>query len=245
MRSISGRIWLSLGVVLALLIVIAGLWIVYFIHQPPSFDGTALVPPDVETDFTLVDQTGHDFTLSSAKGKVVVLTFLYTHCTDVCPFIAAKLKRVQVLLGDDASKVELVAITVDPQRDTVDRVATYSQQFGLSTSWHFLTGTQSQLQPIWQAYYVGSNVGPEAGGPTNVAPGPVPAGTLQATGLDNGLSSAEIALAQKVITTFGGGYEVTHSTPIWLIDPTGKIRVSTHEYASPDEIVHDIRLLLP
>lgn len=241
----TGRMWLVLALLLVLLIAIAGLWIAYFNQQPPGFDGTALVPPDAETDFTLVDQTGHDFTLSSAKGKVVVLTFLYTHCTDVCPFIAAKLKRVQVLLGSDASKVELVAVTVDPQRDTVDRVAIYSQQFGLSESWHFLTGNESQLQPIWRAYYVGSNVGPEEGGPTNVAPGPVPAGTLQATGLDNGLNSAEIALAQKVITTFGGGYEVTHSTPIWLIDPAGNVRVSTHEYASPEEIVHDIRLLLP
>jgi protein SCO1/2 len=244
-QSMNRRRWQLLGLAAIVVIALVGLLLVYSSQRAPKFNGTALATPSSETDFTLVDQTGNEFTLSGAKGKVVVLTFLYAHCTDVCPFIAAKLKRVQVMLGNDSSKVVLLAVTVDPQRDTIEQMAAYSQQFGHSDSWHFLTGTASELQPIWEAYYVGSNVGPEPEGPIKEIPGPLPEKTLQAAGLDNGLDGGEIAVAQDAITKFGGGYEVIHSTPIWLIDPKGEIRVSTHEYASPAEIVHDIRLLLP
>jgi protein SCO1/2 len=215
----------------------------YTDNQPPAFNGTVMDPPDQETDFHLTDQQGRPYRLSDAEGKVVVLTFLYTHCTDVCPFIAAKLKQTDQLLGADSAKVDLVAITTDPARDTQGRLADYSRSFGLYDRWHFLFGPKDALRPVWKAYAVAAEQDPEEHPPET--PQPVPLPTLQAMGLNRGLTSDDIATAQGVITQFGGGAHVTHSTPIWLIDPQGRVRVLLRQSASPEEIAHDVRLLLP
>ena len=67
-------------------------------------------------DFTLTDQHGMPFHLASTRGKVVLMSFIYTHCTDICPFIAIKMKDAYTLLGSDAANVVLVAVTTDPAR---------------------------------------------------------------------------------------------------------------------------------
>ena len=243
--SMTRPMWIVLGVTAALLVALAVLWGFYFSQLGSRFDGTELNPPNNETDFTLHDQTGAEFQLSSTRGKVVILAFIYTHCTDVCPFVAAKLRRANELLGSDASKVAIVAVTTDPGRDTQAVAAAYSRQFGLYDTWHFVVGTQAQLQPIWQAYYVGSEIDQGVPGHHDEPPQPLPEATMQAMGLDNGLTASDVATAQQAISLFGGGYHVTHSTPIWLIDPSGQVRVLLRQSASPSEIVHDVRLLLP
>jgi cytochrome oxidase Cu insertion factor (SCO1/SenC/PrrC family) len=239
------RLLIILLASLALLVVAVGLmWTLLSERRPSALVGTVLDPPDQAADFSLTDQTGATFTLSEARGRVVVLTFLYTHCTDVCPFVAAKLKAADDQLGEDAGKVVLVAITTDPERDNLNTVAAYSRRLGLYDRWHFLVGPQSDLEPLWQAYAVAAQVD----NPTDLPPEqprPVAPATLQALGLDNGLDAAEVALAQGVIGAFGGGYHVTHSTPIWLIDPQGRLRVLLRQSASPDDIVQDVRALLP
>jgi len=240
----SRRLILVLSLSLVILIGAVGLMASFFFqNQPPAFNGTVMDPPDQATDFRLTDQQGQPYRLSEAEGKVVVLTFIYTHCTDVCPFIAAKLKQTDQLLGPDASKVDLVAITTDPARDTQTILADYSRTFGLYDRWHFLYGPKDALRPVWKAYAVASEQDTEEHGAET--PQPVPLPTLQAMGLDRGLSSEELATAQGAISQFGGGYHVTHSTPIWLIDPQGRVRVLLRQSASPEEIAHDVRLLLP
>ena len=105
-------------------------------------------------DFALTDHIGRPVKLSDLKGKPVVLTFLYTNCPDVCPIITAKLNQTLQLLGPDASKVEIVAITVDPERDTAARAKQYSDQQGIGDKWHFITGSVGSLMPVWEAYGV-------------------------------------------------------------------------------------------
>jgi protein SCO1/2 len=241
----SRRMILILAMSLALLIGALGIMAAFFVqNQPPAFNGTLLDPPDQAVGFSLADQRGRPFRLSDARGKVVVLTFLYTHCTDVCPFVAAKLKETDRLLGSDSTQVELVAITTDPARDTQVTLADYSRTFGLYDRWHFLYGPTDALRPLWKAYAVASEV--DTDGEEHIeTPQPVPPATLQALGLNRGLSADEVATAQQVIGQFGGGYHVTHSTPIWLIDPEGRVRVLLRQSASPEEIAHDVRLLLP
>lgn len=241
----SRRLLFVLSLSLVLLIGAVGLLATLFFENQPSaaFSGTVMDPPDQATDFRLTDQQGRPYRLSDAGGKVVVLTFLYTHCTDVCPFIAAKLKETDNLLGTDASRVDLVAITTDPARDTQTILADYSRTFGLYDRWHFLYGPKDALRPVWKAYAVASE--PDTEDHAIETPQPVPPATLQAMGLDRGLTASEIATAQKTIGQFGGGYHVTHSTPIWLIDPQGRVRVLLRQSASPEEIAHDVRLLLP
>src|SRR5947209_8914395 len=78
-------------------------------------------------DFRLTDQFGKRVSLSQFRGKPVVLTFLYTHCPDVCPLTAEKLHTTVLDLGKDASRVAVIAISMDPKGDTRGAVVNFSQ----------------------------------------------------------------------------------------------------------------------
>lgn len=119
------------------------------------FQGTPLDPPRKALDFTLRDQFGGEIRLADLRGRVVVLTFLYTACPDLCPLVAQKLREVDHLLGDRRREVALVAVTVDPERDTPARAAEYSRQWGMLDRWRFLTGDRRALEPVWAYYWVG------------------------------------------------------------------------------------------
>jgi protein SCO1 len=123
--------------------------------QEPTFRGAALDPPRVVRDFTLPDQFGKQVRSSDFRGRVVVLTFLYTSCPDFCPVIAGKLRETTTSLGDLMPQVAIVVVTVDPERDTTDRVYAYSQEHKMLDRWHFLIGDAQDLQPIWEYYWVG------------------------------------------------------------------------------------------
>jgi len=105
-------------------------------------------------DFTLTDQNGKTIELSQLHGKAVVLTFLYTHCPDVCPLIASKLHIVQRQLGKTSAQVMLVAVSIDPAGDTQASVQQFSQEHQLVNNWHYLLGTKEVLEPVWNAYSV-------------------------------------------------------------------------------------------
>jgi protein SCO1/2 len=76
-------------------------------------------------DFTLTDQNGNAFTLSSLKNKAVVIYFGYTHCPDVCPLTLSKFKQTIERLGPEADKVAFIFVTVDPERDTPEVLKKY------------------------------------------------------------------------------------------------------------------------
>ena len=108
-------------------------------------------------DFTLTDGiTGNAVTLSSLRGNVVAMAFLYTHCPDVCPLTAGQFRAAQKQLGGDASRVRFVAVSVDPERDTPEAVQVFSAAHDLSANWHYLIGPRAQLQAVWSAYGVGA-----------------------------------------------------------------------------------------
>jgi protein SCO1/2 len=123
--------------------------------QQPSFRGTVLDPPRESRDFALQDQFGKRVRLSDLQGRVVVLTFLYTSCPDLCPLLTEKLRKTVESLGEQAPKAAILAVTVDPERDTTDRAHAYSQQHQMLDRWHFLTGEAKELPPIWEYYWVG------------------------------------------------------------------------------------------
>jgi protein SCO1/2 len=108
-------------------------------------------------DFTLTDGvTGGTVTLSSLRGNVVALAFLYTRCPDVCPLTAAQFRAAQQRLGADASRVRFVAVSVDPDGDTPAAVKTFSLAHDLTTNWHYLVGPRAALQAVWSSYGVGA-----------------------------------------------------------------------------------------
>ena len=105
-------------------------------------------------DFQLTDQFGKTITLSQFKGKPIILTFLYTHCPDQCPLIAEKLHVVMLNLGSHAQNIAVLAVSTDPQRDTIAAAINFSQAHRMLNYWHYLIGTHAQLSPIWSSYSV-------------------------------------------------------------------------------------------
>lgn len=129
---------------------------------PPRFDGPAIKGPRRPPDFALVDQNGQRVELYALEGKVVLLTFLYTRCIDVCPLTAARLNGALRLLGRARSRVRVLAVSVDPKGDTPSSVRAFVRGHGLLAQFHYLTGTRRTLAPIWRAYGVQSTA--QAGG---------------------------------------------------------------------------------
>jgi protein SCO1 len=95
----------------------------------PHFSNTDITGADFARDFALTDPEGKKRTLADFKGKVVVLFFGYTQCPDVCPTTMAELAEVMKLLGADADRVQVLFVTLDPQRDTPKLLAQYVPAF--------------------------------------------------------------------------------------------------------------------
>ncbi|MBW8010887.1 MAG: SCO family protein [Chloroflexi bacterium] len=117
-----------------------------------QFQGSVFDPAQDAYKFELSDHAGGTFKLAEQNGKVVLIFFGYANCPDVCPTTLAELKRVQAALGDFANRVEIVFITVDPNRDTPEEINRYVNFF--SSEFIGLSGTIEQLEPVWEAYYV-------------------------------------------------------------------------------------------
>jgi protein SCO1/2 len=84
----------------------------------------------------------------------VLLAFLYTQCTDICPLIAKQLDGAVRSLGPQASAVRVLAVSVDPAGDTPANVRRYVRRLRLGPEFHYLVGTKAELAPIWQGYNV-------------------------------------------------------------------------------------------
>ena len=102
--------------------------------------------------FTLVDTAGESVHLADLRGRVVLLSFIYTRCTDACPLLTAQLARLQARLGREA-RVRLLSVTVDPARDSAEALAHYARRFGADPrTWWFLRGEPPALGAMLAAY---------------------------------------------------------------------------------------------
>ena len=95
----------------------------------PKFEATDVTGADFGRNFTLTDHNGKPRTLADFRGKAVVVFFGYTQCPDVCPTTMAALKQAMEKLGPDADRVQVLFITVDPERDTQDLLSKYVPAF--------------------------------------------------------------------------------------------------------------------
>jgi len=105
-------------------------------------------------EFTLTAQNGVRSSLRAHLGNVVVVTFIFTSCTDTCPALTAKLSSIQKRLPPEVkNKVFFTAITVDPQRDTPEVLARYAEAHGVDPNhWAFLTGTTQEIGEVTRRY---------------------------------------------------------------------------------------------
>lgn len=112
-------------------------------------------------DFTLTDHDNQPFELSSQRGKVVLIFFGFTSCPDACPTTLSKLSAVYRRLGDDAAKVRTLYITVDPERDTPERLKEDMGYFGIDALG--LTGTKEQIDKVVELYGASYEIIPTPG----------------------------------------------------------------------------------
>ncbi|MES2902344.1 MAG: SCO family protein [Pseudomonadota bacterium] len=115
-----------------------------------GFKSGVFDPPRAAPEIVMPSSTGKPFTLSQHRGKVVVLEFGYTTCTDVCPVSLAALADARKQLGAQGADVQVLFITVDPARDTAPRLRSYLAAF--DPSFIGVTGTQAQVSALLKSY---------------------------------------------------------------------------------------------
>jgi protein SCO1 len=96
---------------------------------PTPFIATDITGADFANELALTDHTGKQRSMADFKGKVVTLFFGFTHCPDVCPTTMADLKQTMKLLGDKSNEVQVLFVTVDPERDTQEVLAKFVPYF--------------------------------------------------------------------------------------------------------------------
>ena len=107
-------------------------------------------------DFKLTDQNGKQFQLSSKRGNLILTTFIFTNCPDVCPLFSAKFAAIQRALDESKFKdYWLLSITTDPEQDSAAVLKDYANRFKADlVRWSFLTGTRADLVKVWKAFGV-------------------------------------------------------------------------------------------
>ena len=218
------------------------------------------IPPREQArDFRLTDEDGRPATLRGERGNVVVLTFLYATCWDLCPAQMAEIKQAVEQVGDG---VTVLIVSVDPVGDTPKRVRAWLAARNLQdTSTHFLIGTRDQLAPIWQAYAIV----PVNATPKEAAEAAKSTDAFRAQAAKDGLdlasrpyerpdrSAPEEALEAapntrdlryRGRTRHAAGLEYEHSAYVLLIDKRGVQRLGIpFERLEPDALAQDLEVL--
>jgi protein SCO1 len=123
-----------------------------------GYEGGVLSPRRAAPQLsTLNNYKGQRVNLASYRGKALFITFIYTHCPDICPLIASHLHTALIQLGPRARRVQLIAVSVDPRGDTPGSVGAFLREHQLSGQMQYLIGSGGQLAPVWKAWFVGSS----------------------------------------------------------------------------------------
>jgi protein SCO1 len=165
-------------------------------------------------DFTLTDQADQTVRLSGQKGKAVVVCFIYTSCPDICPIIAASLHQAYIMLKPATqAKVALLAVSVDPLRDTPDALRRFTGEHSFTgvAAWHALYSDPATLASVWSAY-----------------------------GIDPGVIQKEV---NRDLSGGMAPLTQSHTDAIYVIDPAGKERVLLHSDFLPADMAKDLEML--
>jgi protein SCO1/2 len=168
----------------------------------PQLKAGVLRPAMAAPELALAGTDGRPLRLSNYRGKVVLLAFGFSNCGEVCPITLATLAGARKKLGANAANVQVVYVTVDPERDDAAQMRKFLGSFDAS----FVGGVGSRAE-------------------------------IDAAQARYGISSSKIAHA-------GGGYSIGHSSSIYMIDRSGRLR-AVMPYGHPvEDFVHDLKILL-
>jgi len=123
--------------------------------QSPVFQATDITGAAFARDFRLTDHNGRILTLADFRGKVVAIFFGYTHCPDVCPTTLSDFAAALKLLGEQAGRVQVIFVTLDPQRDTPEILKQFVPAFnpsflGMYTDADTLKGLAKEYKVVYQ-----------------------------------------------------------------------------------------------
>jgi protein SCO1/2 len=168
-----------------------------------QFVGTDVTGAAFGEGFRLTDHRGQLKVLSDFHGKVVALFFGYTHCPDVCPTTMDDLAKALKLLGDRGSQVQVLFVTLDPERDTQEVLAKYVPSF--DQSFIGLRGDSATIARTAKSFKV---------------------------------------FYQKQDSGSRSGYTIDHSGGVYVFDKKGALRLFLNHGQKPQDIAHDLALIL-
>lgn len=116
----------------------------------PDYAGAVATPPKPAPPLQLEDSTGKPFDIADHRGKVVLVTWLYVNCPDVCPLMASNLKIAQAKLGAKGKDLVIVAVSTDPKRDKPKAVNAFLKKRGVTDVMQYLVGSASDLGRTWK-----------------------------------------------------------------------------------------------
>lgn len=126
--------------------------------EPPRFNATDITGSGIGTDFALADHTGRPRRLADFRGKVTVVFFGFTHCSEVCPTTLKALADAMRLLGTEAARTQVLFVSLDPERDSETALAQYVQAF--YPSFLGLHGKMTDVDQVAHAFKVFSKKEP-------------------------------------------------------------------------------------
>lgn len=143
---------MAVGLVLGLALTALIIWGALTFLLPYQFHGMTLQSTEPAKNFALTDPMGKRVSLTDFRGQFVMLYFGYTTCPDVCPTTLAELHKARRLLGHNADQLQVIMVTVDPERDTPQLLADYVTHF--DSSFIALTGTPDEIAQVASMYGV-------------------------------------------------------------------------------------------
>ena len=129
--------------------IILGLATGIYFFRPHTFHGTVIQSPETSYDFTLTGGNG-DVSLSDFRGKLVLIYFGYTFCPDICPATLGNVNQALKQIGSKAEDIQLIMVSLDPQRDTPEKLEQYVAHF--NPTFIGITGTQEQVDTVTSLY---------------------------------------------------------------------------------------------
>jgi protein SCO1/2 len=180
-----------------------------------QFAGSTASPRRQAPALTLADYRGRRVSLGQYRGNAVLVTFIYTHCPDVCPLIVGHLKTVRAKLGPEAKKLRIVAVSTDPLGDTPASVTRFLRAHGMIGAMDYLIGNRRELTRVWKRWGVAAKPGSTR--------------KLRRVYKRNGVKGGR-----------AGAALVEHTALVYGISASGKLTTLYPSNFEPAEIVHDV-----